>query len=109
MSAKRMNEDNTTSRNRFARGLIILAWIACIAELPLDFFGFMGAAMGPTAFRPSAENVLLFLLAPVIAVVVLGGTFVCEKPSGWRIMAILLPGTLSLGEIGLFVWMWKTF
>jgi hypothetical protein len=99
----------STDRTRLTLGLIVLAWIACVVQLPITFVGLMGASLSPTAFHGRAADVALFALAPFLALAALAGVFVSGVPSAPRLAAMSLAAILSLVELGILIWIWRTF
>jgi len=92
-----------------AWGLILVAWVACIAPVPWFFYALAGYLMAGGPGHASVGEVGALGVGPIIALCALLAALSWCRRSSRRLVAMIVPGLLILGELGflLIVWIGK--
>ena len=89
------------------RGLIVLAWLASVATLPVCFFALVGWGMSPSGPHATAGELLMLAVGPVIAVAALIWAARSGCATGKRFAAMFFPAILALAEVAFTVMVWS--
>ena len=91
-----------------AWGLIVAAWLASIIPLPFFLYGLAGYAM-PGHVRATVAEAAMLGASPMAGLVALLGAFFWCQRSRRRLVGMVVPLLLVLGELAftLLVWVGK--
>jgi hypothetical protein len=89
------------------RGLIVLAWIASLAALPVCFFAVVGWGMSPSGPHAAPGELLMLVAGPVVAVAALVWVGRSGRITGKRFAAMFFPGILALAELAFTLMVWS--
>jgi hypothetical protein len=89
-----------------AWGLILAAWLACIAPLPWFFYALAGYLTAGGPGHASLNEVGALGAGPVTALVALLSALFCCQRSGKRLAAMVAASLLILGELGFLLVFW---
>ena len=101
-----MHQKQLTDSPSWAKGLIIVAWFASIAALPVCFFELVGAGMTAGASHADGGEVVMLSAGPLVALCALVGFFYRCKITGKRVAAMFFPCLLALAELTFTLLMW---
>ena len=89
------------------RGLIVLAWLASVAALPVCFVALVGWGMSPSGPHATAGELLMLAAGPVVAVAALLWASRSGRVTGKRFAVMFLPGILALAELAFTLMFWS--